>query len=209
MRREVFIADPNRHGPEVGPHGPVAVTPPASRPWNVVVTARQEPGAPRALRDALSRLVRLWGSGFRNVLVGHVDDPGAFLAAVEQRRLARPTLDRWLGKIIAIERTFAVDPATFQTRLAAEAAPFVDRLVERTFHVRVERRGHKGAIDTHACEQALGAVLWAALEARGAHPVVEFRDPDVVLVVEVVGDTAGLGLVTRELRARFPFVKVD
>jgi tRNA(Ser,Leu) C12 N-acetylase TAN1 len=75
--------------------------------------------------------------------------------------------------------------------------------------VRVERRGHKGIIDTQACEQTLGAFLWAALEARGARPVVEFDDPDVVVVVELVGDTGGLALVTRELRTRFPFVKID
>jgi hypothetical protein len=29
-----------------------------------------------------------------------------------------------------------------------------------------------------------------------------------VLVVEVVGDMAGMGLVTRELRTRFPFVRI-
>jgi tRNA(Ser,Leu) C12 N-acetylase TAN1 len=187
----------------------VPMTQPVSHPWNVVVTARQGFGAQRALRAALSPLVQLGRSGFRNVSVGHVDDPDAFLAAVAQLRLARPALDRWLGKIIAVERTFAVDPATFQARLQEEVGPFVDRLVGRSFHVRVERRGHKGVIDTHVCEQALGAFLWAALEARGARPVVEFHDPDVVVVVELVGDTAGLALVTRELRTRLPFVNID
>jgi protease I len=77
------------------------------------------------------------------------------------------------------------------------------------FHVRAERRGHRGVIDSHACERALGAFLWEGLEARGGRPQVHFHDPDVVLAVEVVGDTAGLGLVTRELRARFPFVRID
>jgi len=38
--------------------------------------------------------------------------------------------------------------------------------------------------------------------------VVEFHDPNVVVVVELVGDTAGLAIVTRELRTRFPFVKI-
>ena len=186
---------------------PVATASPLPRTWNLVVTSRE--GAQRRLRGALARLVRLGRSGFRNVFVGQVDDPEAFLAAVGELRVARPVLDRWLGKIIAVERTFAVDPATFQARVQEEAARFLDRLVGRSFHVRVERRGHKGVIDTHACERAVGAFLWAALEARGARPVVEFEDPDVVLVVELVGDTAGLALVARELRARFPFVKID
>jgi tRNA(Ser,Leu) C12 N-acetylase TAN1 len=177
-----------------------------ARGWNVVITSRE--GARRRLRRALARLVRLERSGFRSVFVARVDEPQALLEAVEELRTARPALDQWLGKIIPVERTFAVDPATFQGRVQEEAAHFVDRLAGRSFHVRIERRGHKGTINSHACEQALGAFLWVALEQRGARPVVEFHDPDVVLVVEVVGDTAGMGLVTRELRTRFPFVRI-
>ncbi len=43
---------------------------------------------------------------------------------------------------------------------------------------------------------------------RGRAPRVEFRDPDAVLVVETVGDAAGLGVITRALRSEFPFVKI-
>jgi tRNA(Ser,Leu) C12 N-acetylase TAN1 len=64
-------------------------------------------------------------------------------------------------------------------------------------------------INTHTCETALGDALYAALEARGTHPVVAFHDPDVVIAVEVIGDVAGIGVVTRALRERFPFVKID
>jgi tRNA(Ser,Leu) C12 N-acetylase TAN1 len=177
------------------------------RDWNVVVTARE--GTQRRLRRALWPLVRLERSGFRNVFVGRVDDLESLLAAVAALRVERPALDEWLGRIVPVEHVFAVDPATFEERLREEAGPFLDRLAGRSFHVRVERRGHKGVLDSHACEQALGAWLWAALEARGARPVVAFADPDVVLAVEVVGDTAGIGLVTRELRTRFPVVKID
>lgn len=175
--------------------------------WNLVVTSRQ--GAQRRLRRALSPLVRLRTSGFRNVFVGHVEDPEGFLAAVADLRLRRPALEDWLGKVVVVERTLPVDPATFGARVQDEAARFVDRLVGRSFHVRVERRGHKGTIDSHACEQALGEFLWTELERRGARPVIEFVDPDLIVAVELVGDTAGLALVTRELRTRFPFVKID
>jgi tRNA(Ser,Leu) C12 N-acetylase TAN1 len=185
----------------------VVVPAPPPRTWNVVVTSRE--GGQRRLRGALARLVRLGRSGFRNVFVGQVDDPEAFLAAVAALCVARPALERWLGKIIPVERTFAVDPGTFQARLEEEAARFLDRLAGRSFHVRVERRGHKGVIDSHVSERALGAFLWTALEGRGVRPVIDFDDPDVVLVVEMVGDAAGVALVTRELRTRFPFVKID
>jgi pyruvate/2-oxoglutarate/acetoin dehydrogenase E1 component len=47
------------------------------------------------------------------------------------------------------------------------------------------------------------------LEARGETPLVAFDDADVVVVVELVGDVGGIALVTRELRQRYPFVRVD
>jgi tRNA(Ser,Leu) C12 N-acetylase TAN1 len=192
---------------DVDPAAPVAMAPRLPAGWNVVVTSRQ--GGQRRLRRALRHLVRLERSGFRNVFVGYVDDPEAFLTAVADLRMERPALDQWLGKIVAVERTFPVDPATFQARVQQEGARVLDRLLGRSFHVRVDRRGHKGIIDSHATERALGAFLWTALERAGARPAVAFDDPDVVLVIELVGDTAGLALVTRELRTRFPFVKIS
>ena len=66
----------------------------------------------------------------------------------------------------------------------------------------------KGRLHTPTIERALGDRVWRALEARGHVPRVDFRDPDAVLVVETVGDDAGLGVVTRALREEFPFVRV-
>jgi tRNA(Ser,Leu) C12 N-acetylase TAN1 len=175
--------------------------------WNVLVTSRQS--QQRRLRRALRPLVRLQACGFRNVFVGYVEDVEAFLTAVAELRARRPAVGEWMGKVLPIERTFAVDAARFDVQLQAESAMLVERLVGRSFHVRIERRGFKGVINSHASEKALGEHLYAALEARGARPSVDFRDPDVVVAVEVVGDVAGLALVTRELRERFPFVKID
>ena len=175
--------------------------------WNVVVTCRQ--GGQRAVRRALHPLVRLRRSGFRNVLVGRVGDVDAFLAGVAGLLERRRSLESALGKLLPIEHTFAVDVERFHDQLVAEAASLVDRLVGRSFHVRLERRGHKGVINTHAAELALGEALYGALEARGTKPTVTFSDPDVVVAVELIGDVAGFDLVTRETRQRFPFVRVD
>jgi tRNA(Ser,Leu) C12 N-acetylase TAN1 len=175
--------------------------------WNVLVTSRDR-GEREVLR-ALAPLVKLRRSGFRNVLLGRVDDPEAFLAAVEVQRERQPFLESSLARILPIERTFAVEVPRFEETLRAEAAPFIDRLAGRSFHVRVERRGHKGLIHSQAAEQALSAHLYETLEARGAAPVVDFEDPDAVVAVELVGDVAGIALVTRELRRRFTFVRID
>src|SRR5512139_2021414 len=175
--------------------------------WNVLVTSRE--GAQRHLRRALRPLVRLRRSAFRNVLLGQVDDIETFLGALAERCAQRPALQNWLGKVLPIERTFALDLSRLQQQLADETALLLDRLVGRSFHVRVERRGHKGVVHTQATEVALGSHIYTALEARGQPARVTFGDPDVVLVVEVVGDAVGLGLVTRELRQRYAFVQID
>ena len=175
--------------------------------WNVVVTCQQ--GGQRAVRRALHPLVRLRRAGFRNVLVGRVDDVHAFLTGVAELLERRPSLAASLGKILPVERTFAIDVPRFQEQLAEEAAAFVERLAGLSFHVRVERRGHKGVINTQATELALGESLYGALQARGCTPTVTFTDPDVVVAVELIGDVAGLELLTRATRQRFPFVRIS
>ena len=175
--------------------------------WNVVVTCQQ--GGQRAVRRALHPLVRLRRAGFRNVLVGRVDDVHAFLTGVAELLERRPSLAASLGKILPVERTFAIDVPRFQEQLAEEAAAFVERLAGLSFHVRVERRGHKGVINTQATELALGESLYGALQARGCTPTVTFIDPDMVVAVELIGDVAGLELLTRATRQRFPFVRIS
>ena len=175
--------------------------------WNIVVTCQQ--GGQRAVRRALHPLVRLRRAGFRNVLVGRVDDVQAFLTGVAELLEHRPGLRASLGKVLPVERTFVVDVPRFQEQLAEEAAALVDRLVGLSFHVRVERRGHKGIINTQATELALGESLYGALTARGCNPTVTFTDPDVVVAVELIGEVAGVELLTRATRQQFPFVRVN
>jgi tRNA(Ser,Leu) C12 N-acetylase TAN1 len=175
--------------------------------WNVLVTARE--GRSRDVRGELARLVRLRRTRFRNVLVGRVDDFEALATTVEAERQRKPFLDQSLARILPIEHTFRVDVEGLVDALASAAVPLIDRLCGRSFHVRVERRGHKGTIDSHVVEHDLGKRLLAMLEARGETPVVAFDDADVVVVVELVGNVGGIALVTRELRQRYPFVRID
>ncbi|MBP1684838.1 MAG: domain RNA-binding protein [Deltaproteobacteria bacterium] len=175
--------------------------------WNVLVTSRER--AQRRLRQTFRPLIRLRNSGFRNVLIGRAGAVEDFLTAVWEHGERRPSMRRWLGRILPIERTFLVDPAGFEAQIQAETDPLVDRLSGHSYHVRVERRGHKGLINTRTSERALGEHIFAVLESRGQPPAVVFHEPDVVIVIEVVGDVAGVGLVTRRLREQCPFVRVD
>jgi len=174
--------------------------------WNVLATSLE--GRRDALLIALRRLGRFRRGGYRNVIVGEVGDVPVFLAAVRDALAAEPLLPTALAKVVPVETTIRFDAINAVDTFAQAAEPLLDRLAGGSFFVRLERRGMKGRLHTPTIERALGDRVWRALEARGHVPRVDFRDPDAVLVVETVGDDAGLGVVTRALRQEFPFVRV-
>jgi tRNA(Ser,Leu) C12 N-acetylase TAN1 len=162
--------------------------------WNVLATsleARRD-----ALFVALRRLGRFRPGGYRNVIVGVVEAPAAFLYAVREALAHDPLLPTALAKVVPIETTLRFDPADPVPALAAAVEPFL------------ERRGLKGRLNTPSVEREVGDHVWRALEARGATPRVDFRDPDAVLVIETLGDQAGLAVLPRALRTAYPFVRI-
>jgi len=38
--------------------------------------------------------------------------------------------------------------------------------------------------------------------------LIGLKDPDAIVAVELIGDECGVGMITRTMRERFPFVKV-
>ena len=174
--------------------------------WNLVVTARG--GRRHDLVHALRPIVRLVRAGYAEVLVGRADDVDACLAAIAARAAADAVFaTEILARVVPVERTFAL-AADFESQLVAEIAPVAAALIDRTFHVRVERRGHKHLARSDALERLLGGTLVDALRGRNHTPRVTFADPDVIVAVELIGDAAGVGLVPRALRAQYPFVRL-
>lgn len=174
--------------------------------WNVLATsleARRD-----ALLMALRRLGRFRPGGYRNVVVGEVESPPAFLDAVRDALARDPLLPTALAKIVPIETTLRFDPGDPVPALAVAVDPFLDRLAGGSFFVRLERRGLKGRLNTPSVEREVGDHVWRALEARGAAPRVDFRDPDAILVIETLGDQAGLAVLPRALREAYPFVRI-
>jgi tRNA(Ser,Leu) C12 N-acetylase TAN1 len=174
--------------------------------WNVLATSLE--GRRDALLIALRRLGRFRRGGYRNVVIGEVADGPQFLRDVREALAADPLLPTALAKVVPIETTVRFDPATAVETVAEAVAPFVDRLAGGSFFVRLERRGLKGRLHTPTFERALGDRVWQALESRGNTPRVDFKDPDAVLVVETIGDEAGIAVLTRALREEYPFVKI-
>lgn len=174
--------------------------------WNVLATSLE--GRRDALLGALRRLAPFRPGGFRNVVVARVDDPMVLLARVQEAWDAGPLLPTALARIVPVAARTAIEADTAADTLATAAEPLLDRLIGQSFFVRLERRGLKGRLHTPTVERALGDHVWRALEARGAVPRIDFGDPDAVLLVETLGDQAGIAVIDRALRRAHPFVRV-
>jgi tRNA(Ser,Leu) C12 N-acetylase TAN1 len=174
--------------------------------WNVLATSPE--GRRDALLLALRRLGKFRRGGYRNVLVGQVAERAEFLRAVRDALASDALLPGALAKLVPIEATVRIEPESAVDTVAAAAEPFLAPLAAGSFFVRLERRGLKGRIHTPTFERELADRVWKTLEARGHAPRVDFRDPDAILVVETIGDEAGIAVLTRALRSDFPFVKM-
>lgn len=176
----------------------------ATLDWNLVVTAYG--GRRHDLIHALRPIVRLKRAGYSEVLIGRSADVEACLTAIAARADAAFCAEV-LARVVPVTRTFAL-ATDLEAQLAAETAAVVDALAGRSFHVRVERRGQRHAVRSDHLERALGTALVEALRARGETPHVTFRDPDVIVAVELIGAVGGIGLVPRALREHYPFVRL-
>jgi tRNA(Ser,Leu) C12 N-acetylase TAN1 len=174
--------------------------------WNVLATSLE--GRRDALLLALRRLGRFRGGGYRNVVLGTVDEVPVFLNRLREALTTDLLLPTALAKLVPAERLVRFTAEDAGATLASAAEPLLDRLANGSFFVRIERRGFKGRVHSPTIEREVGDHVWRALEARGVKPRVDFRDPDAVLVIETIGDQAGLAVIDRQLRRDYPFVKI-
>ena len=175
--------------------------------WNILATAklRQE----RSLLRLLSHYGEFKGSGFRDVVLGRVGDVEAFLKALEALRQENPGKLNNLSQIVPLEKTFQFEVSDFMDK-AKEAIPtLVERLENKKFHVRVKRRGHKGEISSQAVERELADFVFDLLEKGGKKAQVSFADPDAVIILETIGNWAGIGLVIKEMKEECPLVRLE
>ena len=175
-------------------------------PWNVLATSVE--GRRDDLLAGLRRLAGFRPGGYRNVVVAQVDDPAALVDGVRAALGADARLAGALARLVPLDVHVRFEQPTAIDTFTAAAEPLLDRLAGKSFFVRLERRGMKGRLHSPTIEREIGGRLWRTLESRGHTPRVEFRDPDVVLVIETLGDQAGIGAIDRALRETFPFVKV-
>jgi tRNA(Ser,Leu) C12 N-acetylase TAN1 len=174
--------------------------------WNILVTAKELDE--RHLARMLKRFGDFRWTRFRGVLVGRVEDVPAFLDQLIRCQEDDPSFLDPLAKLVPVDQTFTFTVETFVEQLKAAVLPYADRIGNGSFYVRLERRGHHGEIHSQQVEQELDRLLIAALSEKGLTPKIDFKDPDWILAIETIGDVCGVGALSRELRARYPFIKV-
>ena len=106
-----------------------------------------------------------------------------------------------IDRIVPVEEAVSFVRDDVTETLCEALEPRASRLCGKTFYVRVHLRGLKGRIEHPAVERALGDFLSEFAGRAGAPPKVSFKDPDVVVVAEVVGRRVGYAFLGREERS--------
>lgn len=174
-------------------------------PWNAIVTARGDrlPQARRILR-ALGRVKR---TGFYNVLTMNVDDPTHLVERLERLFAEDPRAVESVAHIFPAERSFTFSsPSEFESKAREAALAWVPRLAGKTLHVRVHRRGRKGTLVSPEAERAIADALLAAIQETGNPARVTFDDPDAIVLIETIGDRAGMALLRRDDYRQHPLL---
>jgi tRNA(Ser,Leu) C12 N-acetylase TAN1 len=173
--------------------------------WNVVATSRL--GRFQEARKLLAALGPVDRTEFRGVLVMRCDDVDGLLAAL----LAH--LPRGGGAVAHVRPARATfgfrTPEEFREHIRRVALAWAPRLLGRSFHVRMHRRGFLHRISSQQEETFVGGILLEALERAGEPGRIGFEDPDAILAVDTVGGRAGLALWSRDELVHHPFLGLD
>lgn len=181
-------------------------TPERVAAWNVLATAKNL--EQRHLARRLKRFGDFRWTPYLGLLIGRVEDHQAFFDQLCRCEENEPGFLFPLARIVPLDRTFIFTTDTLVPLLKSEVLGYADQIGSGSFHVRVERRGHRDEIHSRQIEQAVAEALIESLSKRGHTPHVDFHDPDVIITIEIVGDECGIGFITKLLRERYPFVKV-
>ena len=178
------------------------------RNWNVLVTVLPTRGGTHALLGALSSLGEFHGTSFKDVCVGRVEDQEKFFGALLDAMHSGKRWFRHVGRVVPIAHTFQFTVESLVEQLTEAVTQLAREIRGGTCFVRLERRGLHGEVHTTDLEHAVADHLFSLVQAQGGSLRTSFHDPDYIFVAETLGNECGVGLITRDLRARFPFIRV-
>lgn len=175
----------------------------------MVVATIREQGFERA-RQLLAQFGQVFRTDYFNVLLLVPDDPESFLERFAAMVRNIPQVMQVISRVVPAAESFRFEgPADFEARAQEIVLAWAPRLHNKSFHVRMHRRGFKGRLSSQQEERFLDRVLLAKLADDGAPGRILFDDPDAVIDVETVDDRAGLSFWTRDDLDRYPFLRID
>lgn len=176
--------------------------------WNVVVTV-QEHGFKQA-REFLQEFGKVNKTEYFNVLVMCVGDIDEFLESIKSAISIHAQVLGAIARIMPVTNIFKFQtPIEFEDKAKEIVTPWLTELAGKRFHVRMHRRGFKGRMSSQIEERFLDSVILKGLQQSQSAPIIDFDDPDYIIAVETVGQTAGFALWSREQLQRYPFLKID
>ena len=178
------------------------------RDWNVVISVRE-----RGFRPAFELLEELGPvakTDFYNILVMKVDNIRNFLETLREWVQDDPHILSLISRVMPVTHTFNFQSADeFEEKATEAASKWVSMLADRSFHVRMHRRGFKEKMASNEEERFLDDFFLNALKKEGNEGNISFQNPDAIVVVETVGGRAGMSIWTREDLDRYPFLRLD
>ena len=175
--------------------------------WNLIVTVTPGPHHVHHVRSSLGHLGHFWLTSFRDVLIGWTDDTETLLQTIADARAMDKAWSHKIGRVIPAQNVFFFTADTLTDRLKKAVAPLVEKMQSGRFFFRLERRGMAGEIPSQEVEQMVASHLVSLAHEKGIELATDFEDPDFVVAAETLGTECGVCLLTRELMARFPFVR--
>jgi tRNA(Ser,Leu) C12 N-acetylase TAN1 len=175
------------------------------RDWNAIVTARDRRWS--KARQTAGRFARVDRTGFFNVLVARADEPRALLGQLEALAQEDPSIAKAIAHVSPAEQSFDfTTPEEFRAKAHQAVLALAPRLGDKTFHMRIHRRGWKGVLTSTDEERSLAEAVIESTQQEGTRAHVSFDDPDAVILIDIVGTRAGVALWSRADRHHHPLL---
>lgn len=176
--------------------------------WNVVVSL-QERGFKKAFKE-LQGFGSVSKTEFFNVLTMKVSDIERFQESLREWVAEHPALLHAVARIVPVTATFQFQSAAeFEAQARETVLQWIPQLAGKAFYVRMHRRGFKHRISSLEAEHLLDGTLLAALEAAGTPGRITFDEPDAIVIVETLGQWAGMACWKREDVRRYPWLRLN
>jgi tRNA(Ser,Leu) C12 N-acetylase TAN1 len=165
--------------------------------WNVVVTVHE--GGFSAACRLLGKIGPVSRTEFFNVLVMRVEDMASLMEQLQELVEREPGILNDIARLIPLQHVFNFQsPEKFEENASEIVCRWVPELADKSFHVRMRRRGFKGRLSSMDEERFLDERILEALEIEGKPGRIVFENPDFVITVESVGTRAGVSLWSRD-----------